>query len=148
MIRLTEAERVIAARTLYGEARGEPLEGKIAVLWVIINRTRADLRGDGRPDWWGEDVVSVCLKPYQFSCWNPSDPNLRAIATIAQHDPAWLECLKAVNMVQDGMAGDPTGGACHYLSDSLPSHLKPSWAIGRTPSAQIGRHLFYAGVES
>ena len=33
------ADMDVAARTVYGEARGEPDEGKIAVAWVI--RTRA-----------------------------------------------------------------------------------------------------------
>jgi hypothetical protein len=142
---LTEAERVIAARTVYGEARGEPLEGKIAVAWVIRNRVRADLHGDGKPDWWGEDVISVCHKRWQFSCWNGGDPNLRAIAMIQPHDPLWLECLKAVDLVDSDGAPDPTGGATHYHAALITT---PHWAAGRTPTAQIGRHLFYKGIEA
>ena len=36
--------------------------------WVI--RNRAD-----NPRWWGNDITDVCLKKYQFSCWNHNDPN-------------------------------------------------------------------------
>lgn len=144
---LTDAERIIAARTVYGEARGEPLDGKVAVAHVILNRARIDLRGDGKADWWGDDVIAVCLKPWQFSCWNPSDPNVAAIAKIMPNDPVWLECLKAVELA-DTAEYDPTRGATHYIAESLPSHMKPNWAIGRAPIVQIGRHLFYAGVES
>lgn len=56
------------AKTIWAEARGEPLEGQIAVANVILNRAR-------QGGWWGDDVVKVCRKPKQFSCWNNGDPN-------------------------------------------------------------------------
>ena len=57
----TDPLRAMAA-TVWGEARGEPFEGKVAVAWVIINRSR-------KPGWWGEDIRSVCSARWQFSCW-------------------------------------------------------------------------------
>ncbi|MES2252810.1 MAG: cell wall hydrolase, partial [Pseudomonadota bacterium] len=65
----------ILARTIYGEARGEygrvdgGLAALIAVGNVIVNRTQ-------QQTWFGRTVRDVCLKPYQFSCWNRNDPNL------------------------------------------------------------------------
>lgn len=55
-------------KTIWGEARGEGREGMIAVAWVILNR--ASIGG-----WWGNSIETVCLKPWQFSCWNANDPN-------------------------------------------------------------------------
>ncbi|EIK59473.1 hypothetical protein PflSS101_1174 [Pseudomonas lactis] len=45
----TEKDRGILARTLRGESRGEGIEGKIAVAWIIRNRVF-----DGKAKlWWG-----------------------------------------------------------------------------------------------
>ncbi|HJR27754.1 MAG TPA: cell wall hydrolase, partial [Pseudomonas sp.] len=67
----TEKDRDVLARTLWGEARGEGLPGQIAVAWAIRNRVN-----DGKArSWWGEGYAGVCQAPYQFSCWNKSDPN-------------------------------------------------------------------------
>lgn len=44
-IDLSERDLSIAALTIYGEARGEPYAGKVAVAWVIRNRTEADIHG-------------------------------------------------------------------------------------------------------
>ena len=77
----------IAARTLYGEARAEPEEGQRAVARVLVNRMR-----DGR---WGKNLWSVCLWPFQFSCWLPRDPNLIQIAMLpAPQTPAAREQFK------------------------------------------------------
>ncbi len=64
----------ILAKTLYGEARGEGLSGLEAVANTIINRVNTAKAKGGR-FWWGNDIISVCQKPYQFSCWNKKDPN-------------------------------------------------------------------------
>ena len=67
----SEKDRDILARTLWGEARGEGFDGQIAVAWTIRNRVF-----DGKAkSWWGEGYAEVCLKPWQFSCWNQNDPN-------------------------------------------------------------------------
>jgi spore germination cell wall hydrolase CwlJ-like protein len=57
----------VLARTLWAEARSQGGEGMHAVANVILNRA-------AQPDWWGKDIRSVCLAPYQFSCWNENDP--------------------------------------------------------------------------
>ncbi|HSO43463.1 MAG TPA: cell wall hydrolase, partial [Rhodospirillales bacterium] len=66
------AERALAA-TIWGEARGESEEGKLAVASVIANRAT-------RPGWWGRDIRSVCLATAQFSCWwDAQGPRVRNI---------------------------------------------------------------------
>ncbi len=130
----------ILARTLYGEARGEGRRGLEAVAAVILNRVaRAAARGGY---WWGTTVAEVCQKPWQFSCWNRGDPNRRRIERVTDADPAFRLCLEVARAALAGALADPTGGACHYHAAAI----RPGWARGRTPSARIGRHLFYAGL--
>ena len=56
------------AKTMWGEARGEGKSGLVAVGWVIRNRCQSG-------GWFGNTIRKVCLKPYQFSCWNEDDCN-------------------------------------------------------------------------
>lgn len=130
----------VLARTIYGEARGESVRGKEAVAAVILNRVRkAEQRGGW---WWGHDVVSVCLKPWQFSCWNPSDPNRARILAVTPASKSFGTCLRVARRALSGVLEDPTRGATHYHN-----HLvHPPWAWNHVPSAEIGGHLFYSTV--
>lgn len=129
------------ARTLWGEARGEPVRGIEAVAAVVVNRVRIAVRQDGF--WWGGSIVAVCRKPWQFSCWNPADPNRAKLLAVTVADPVFATCLRVARRAVAGLLPDPTGGATHYHHDTI----HPAWAEGRAPSAEIGRHLFYTDVE-
>ena len=129
------------ARTLWGEARGEPVRGIEAVAAVVVNRVRRAERRGGH--WWGGSIVAVCRKPYQFSCWNANDPNRAKLLAVTAADPVFATCLRVARRAVAGLLPDPTGGATHYHRLGL----HPSWATGHSPCAEIGRHLFYDGVE-
>lgn len=132
----------ILARTLYGEARGEGEQGMIAVACVIMNRVRASndraVRGLGAM-WWGDDVAAVCLKPYQFSCWNHDDPNRRKIIVVNEHDAVFAAAKRIATRAILGVLDDCTRGATHYHA----RNITPTWARGVTPTAMIGQHIFY-----
>ncbi len=132
----------IMARTLYGEARGESWEGKVAVAWTIINRVRSDLGHDGKPDWWGEGIINVCKKSGQYSCWNKNDPNLPKLLSVTVKHPVFRECLAAAAAVLSDNAPDPTKGSTHYHTTAI----RPYWANGNVPTVEIGSHLFYNTV--
>lgn len=139
---MTDEETV--ARTVWGEARGEPFNGKIAIAWVIRNRVELDLHGDEKPDWWGEGYEAVCLKPWQFSCWNANDPNREKLLAVTDADAMYRDSLDAARLVIAGKVDDPTGGATHYFN---PDAVKaPQWAFSGTETARIGHHLFFKGV--
>jgi spore germination cell wall hydrolase CwlJ-like protein len=129
------------ARTLWGEARGEPLAGIEAVASVVVNRV-AEARAGGRR-WWGTDVVSVCRAPRQFSCWDEGDPNRPKLLAATAADPAFATCLRVARRAVAGLLADRTLGATHYHAEGA----FPRWARGKLPSAAIGRHLFYSDVE-
>ena len=80
----------IAARTIWGEARGEGPEGMRAVAHVIANRAT-------KGGWWGDTLWSVCLKPWQFSCWNLSDPNRQKLLDLDKKTPGYESGLTATS---------------------------------------------------
>lgn len=134
----TLSEREIVALTIYGEARGEPVEGQIAVGCVIRNRVR-----DKR---WPDDFRGVCLQPSQFSCWNEGDPTQAAVlraarkAQIGQHDPVMRQCLWVALGVCDDSVQDTVRGANHYFADSI---APPSWSERMILVAKRGHHTFF-----
>jgi spore germination cell wall hydrolase CwlJ-like protein len=123
------------AKTIWAEARGEPLEGQIAVANVILNRAR-------QGGWWGDDVVKVCRKPKQFSCWNKGDPNRAKMNNLELQDRAFARAVSVAAGACAGDMADTTGGATHYHTAAI----EPSWAAGHEPSARIGNHVFYNSV--
>lgn len=132
----------VLARTVWGEARGEPVRGQEAVAAVVLNRVaRAAARG-GRW-WWGASIVEVCLKPWQFSCWNPADPNRARLLAVTADNRAFDQALRIARRAVAGTLPDPTGGATHYHARGI----HPPWAWRAVPCAEIGRHLFYNSVE-
>lgn len=131
----------VLARTIYGEARGEPVRGKEAVACVILNRVRRARRRGGY--WWGSDLIEVCHKPWQFSCWNEDDPNLEKILKVDAANSVFKTCKRVARRALGGSIKDPTDGATHYHAIGV----EPPWAKGRGVSAAIGRHVFYNNVE-
>lgn len=126
----------ILARTLYGEARGESVRGIEAVAAVVMNRV-------ARGGWWGNSVETVCRKPWQFSCWNETDPNRAKLERADESDRVFRICVRIARRAISGSVADPTEGATHYHT----STCAPAWAKGKIPSAEIGNHLFYNDVE-
>lgn len=129
----------LMALTVYGEARGEPIEGKIAVAHVINNRIQ-----DNR---WPDTLIGVVLQPKQFSCWNDDDPNSKVLIRKSKqgvfYDMAfdWKECMYASHGVIARYLRDNTFGANHYHTQSV----SPYWADKMQKTIEIGHHIFYRG---
>lgn len=137
----TEKDRDVLARTLWGEARGEGLRGQIAVAWTIRNRVN-----DGKAkSWWGEGYAGVCQTPYQFSCWNKSDPNFVYLSG-SKPIPAgeFARAYAAADQVIAGTVPDPTGGATHYYAITMPQ--APAWAAKAKQTLKLGYHVFFKDV--
>lgn len=131
----------VLARTLYGEARGEfmrpegGLSALIGVANVVMNRVH-------RQTWFGKSIREVCLKPYQFSCWNESDPNRALILSVTPEKCAIFQaCLQVAQQVAAQTWPDLTKGADHYYALWLPR--APKWTLHSRPVAKIGHHVFY-----
>ncbi|WP_339539081.1 cell wall hydrolase [Pseudomonas sp. RA_15y_Pfl2_54] len=137
---VTEKDRDVLARTLWGEARGESLVGQIAVAWTIRNRVN-----DGKDrSWWGEGYAGVCQAKYQFSCWNKTDPNSPYLSGAKQIPFRELAQARiAADQVIDGAVPDPTGGATHYYATSIRA---PAWAAKAKQTLKLGGHVFFKDV--
>lgn len=151
MLKFDERDVVTLAKTLEGEARGEPDDGKAAIAWVIVNRAKKVRFAGGGAGLVGA-IARVCLAPAQFSCWNEGDPNrpylLKAPAEAYAAERAIAE------LVLEGVTPDPTNGADHYHTIDPPpwaDRWPPDWASDNPPNKQMpmaevarfGGHVFY-----
>jgi N-acetylmuramoyl-L-alanine amidase len=118
---------------VWREARGEGILGKRGVAHVIQNR--AD-----DPSWWGHDVRSVILKPWQFSSFNAADANSNKWP--AEGDPSFQDCDNICEAVAAGKDEDLTAGATSYYDVSIPA---PRWTLdgSNVPTLSVGRLRFY-----
>ena len=124
------------ARTLWGEARGESEEGQVAVGHVIKNRAE-------KKTWYGKTIKDVCLKKWQFSCWNENDPNRNKILALSLDDLA--KQIDIAGGVISGHLEDPTKGSTHYYAKSMSK--PPKWAQGKEPAVVMGNHYFFNNIE-
>ncbi|MEI6558579.1 MAG: cell wall hydrolase [Rhodospirillaceae bacterium] len=129
------------ARTLWGEARTEPVRGIEAVASVVLNRVAVAAERGGW--WWGDGILAVCRKPHQFRCWNPGGADYPRLLTLRAGEPVFDTCLRVARRAVAGVLADATGGATHY--HALTAH--PLWAAGELPTAEIGSLLFYRILE-
>ena len=125
---------LIGARTIFGEARGEPYEGMKAVAHVLINRWRFK-QGDR-----DHSVAAAALRWLQFSAWNENDPNRERLQAANLGDPKFRLALRAMLEAIDEK--DMTLGARHYHTTAI----SPKWAQGKMPCVIIGAHAFYNDV--
>ena len=129
---MTQDQDVYLAKTIWGEARGEGMQGMQAVANVVMNRVNA-------ASWYGASIKDVVLKPQQFSCWNANDPNRAKIDKLSIEDLAASGALNVARQVISGQLKDITGGATNYHATSV----NPAWTAKMTKTVQIGNHVFY-----
>lgn len=84
-------------------------------------------------------------KPYQFSCWNKTDPNftyLSGVKLIPFREFAQAQI--AADLVMTGKAPDPASGATHYYATTMPK--APDWVKGAKQTLKPGQHVFFKDV--
>lgn len=112
------------ALNIYHEARGEPLDGKVAVAHVTIARATKRRMA----------VIDVVQQPHQFSWYSDENPD-----DIKDH-AAFVECLNASLIAMDQrLKGNTLNGADHYHAVSV----NPYWNRHMKKIAEIGDHIFY-----
>jgi hypothetical protein len=99
---------------VWREAKGEPREGMRAVAHVVRNRTFAATWWDGHK---AGDYHAVILDPYQFSSFNPANPEHDLWP--AEGNASWTACQAASLWVPCGMDQDNTDGATFYYDTSI-----------------------------
>ncbi|MGG4395453.1 spore cortex-lytic enzyme [Paenibacillus thiaminolyticus] len=109
----------IMANAVFGEARGEPYEGQVAVAAVILNRVKSPS--------FPNTVSGVIFQPGAF--------------TAVADGQIWLEPNeRARQAVQDAINGwDPSGGCLYYFN---PVTATSKWIWTRPQVKTIGKHIF------
>ncbi|QQE72782.1 cell wall hydrolase [Brevibacillus composti] len=117
--RLSENDMKLMANAVYGEARGEPYEGQVAIAAVILNR----IESPSFPD----TPSGVIFEPRAF--------------TAVADGQIWLTPnAQAKKAVRDALNGwDPTGGCTYYFN---PATATSKWIWSRPQVKRIGRHIF------
>ncbi|WXB91094.1 spore cortex-lytic enzyme [Metabacillus sp. FJAT-53654] len=109
----------LMSNAVYGESRGEPYIGQVAVAAVILNRVNSAT--------FPNTVAGVIFEPRAF--------------TAVADGQIWLTPNEqAKKAVLDAINGfDPTEGAIYYFN---PDTATSSWIWGRPQIKRIGKHIF------
>lgn len=112
---ISEEDKLLIAKLVWKEARGESFEGKVAVAAVVLNRY---YYGEDK-DFNRESIESVVKQPGQFaSIQNVTREDLQEVP----------ECMEAVRVACNG--GDPTrevfseGALYFFAHDKVSGHQK------------------------
>lgn len=114
------------AQAVYFEARGEPLDGQLAVAQVIVNRTRSP---QFPPDYCG-----VVAQRAQFSFVRNG-----RIPAAPRDTRAWQRASAIARIAHQDLWDSPAEDALFFHASSV----RPGWARTKLARATIERHVFY-----
>lgn len=133
----------ILQATLWGEAEGQSLAGKAAVASVILNRLDSWRRHKRRQFGTGT-IASVCLAPWQFSCWNFSTLRRALLLSLDLNNPspALADCILIAGQAIAGTLADSVRGLMFYKRFDAP--WPSDWGLPEKPPVmQIEAHQFF-----
>lgn len=112
---LTREERDLVERIVAAEARGESLEGMMAVAQVIRDRSQL----------WGMTVTEVCLAPGQFAAPYQGEISPEIVQAV------WAVFDEGMSVLEI-----PT---THFHAD----YVSPYWTESKVSRGSVGAHRFY-----
>jgi spore germination cell wall hydrolase CwlJ-like protein len=116
------------AVAIYHEARGESLEGQLAVARVIMNRAAS---GKYPPSWCG-----TVKQPWQFSFVNPRSG---AMPGVNASSAAWRKAQAITRLAIANVVPSLSNDVLWYHAD----YVAPSWGRRLSFVSKIGTHIFY-----
>ena len=109
----------LLSKVIYGEARGEPYTGQVAIGAVVMNRVKSSS--------FPNTIAGVIYQSGAFTAVSDGQINLTPNAT-------------AKKAAQDALNGwDPSYGAIYYFN---PNTATNKWIWSRPVTVTIGRHRF------
>jgi N-acetylmuramoyl-L-alanine amidase len=114
------------ATAVYFEARGESVEGQLAVARVVMNRAAS---GRYPPDW-----CSVVKQPAQFSFVRHGE-----FPQADTNCDAWRKAEAIAELAAANVVPSVGPGVLWYHAD----YVAPAWRRNLTEVQQIGAHIFY-----
>ena len=124
---LEDAQDVCLAKAVYFEARGEPLEGQLAVAEVVLNRAAS-----GR---YPSTLCAVITQKAQFSFIRAGKfpkPNKKS--------EAWQNAVAIAHIAKAGLANELSPDVLWYHA----TYVAPTWGKRLNKETQIGLHIFYS----
>ena len=116
----TNGNLYLLARLVYGEARGEPYKGQVALAAVVLNRVKSSK--------FPNSVSGVIYQSGAFSVVSDGQINLTPDET-------------AIKAARDAMNGyDPTNGCLYYYN---PAKTTNKWMLSKPVLLRIGNHAFF-----
>ncbi|KFI01188.1 spore cortex-lytic enzyme [Bacillus spizizenii] len=109
----------LLSQAVYGEARGEPYEGQVAIAAVILNRLNSPL--------FPNSVAGVIFEPLAFTAVADGQIYMQPNETARE------AVLDAIN------GWDPSEEALYYFN---PDTATSAWIWGRPQIKRIGKHIF------
>lgn len=119
----SDEDLYLLAKLISAEARGEPLEGQIAVGAVVLNRVKS-------PDF-PDTIREVIYEKGQFT----------PVANGAIDASPTSSSISAAQVALSGK--DPSGGALYYCNPDGASEDGLRFMSKRTITTTIGQHVFY-----
>ena len=126
-----ERERRCLATAIYFEARGESIEGQIAVGQVVLNRVRSPQ--------FPETICGVVYQgqmapgcQFSFACDGKSDK--------PRDDAQWAQAQALAKKITSGQVWLPEIGYSTYYH---ANYVRPGWVGDMSKIDKIGRHIFY-----
>lgn len=119
-----DREQHCLASAIYFEAKGEPLDGQLAVAHVILNRA-----GSGR---FASTLCGVVMQRGQFSFVRRG--SMPAISSENRH---WRTAVAVAKIAQADMWNSSTENALYFHA----RRVAPGWRMARVGA--IGNHVFY-----
>ena len=114
------------AQAVYVEARGEPLDGQLAVAKVVINRAASGL--------YPSDYCSVVTQRKQFSFVRNGH-----IPQADESSDAWRRAKAVAQIAHQDLWQSQAGDALYFHA----TYVRPGWASQKKQLARIDTHIFY-----
>lgn len=112
------------AGAIYFEARGESLDGQLAVGRVVVERANS-----------GRFPASYCGVVFQRSQF--SFVRGQSIPTVQESTAAWQRAVAIARIADEGTWQSPVDGALYFHA----TYVSPGWRLKRL--ARVDNHIFY-----
>ncbi len=144
-----DSETLWLARGIFSESKRP--EEQVLVAWIIRNRVETRYRGKS-------SYREVILDPFQFSAFNPQDPQREFYLRLTPDAdaPGWQRALRIAAQVRAAGPGQRpfSRRTRHFYSEqSMVGRAHPTWAEGAEPVAPDSAHAvaaerfrFYEGL--
>ncbi len=124
---VSDPEQDCLANAVYFEARGEPIEGQLAVADVVMNRVASEKYPD--------TICEVVTQPWQFSFVRRG-----VIPKADRSSEAWRKAVAISEIVLKDIDTKVDKDVLWYHAD----YVAPSWGKRLNREEKIGLHIFYS----